>query len=100
MPQKPNIVCAKTSSLGLSVYDCTEPQEADHSNPDLILTDHFNLFRHGEFSALAWHPNKEGYILFSDGRTIYLWNVPALYQHKELKPILVHLYHEVISFGN
>ena len=88
MPQNPNIVCAKTSSINtpdIFVFDSTRHQEGtgDHFDPDLRLTG-LSLNVCGR-SNLAWHPIKEGYILGSNGKTISLWDInSALAEHNRV----------------
>ena len=95
MPQNPNIVCAKMSESHMLVFDCTKPQQVD---PDLILTCSLHdVFGIGKLSGLAWHPIKEGYLLFSNGHIICAWDMSAVVQCTIVcDPIHVYDYHEVI----
>ena len=88
MPQRPNIVCAKTCGPDMFVFDCTK-QEERYDYPDLRLTGSWDIV-YGR-SGLAWNPITEGYILSSNQELIYLWDVYSERQHnKKLDPEYVY----------
>ncbi|PON57806.1 WD repeat containing protein [Parasponia andersonii] len=93
MPQNPHIVCARTQSTDVYVFDCTKPHKNDQLDPDLTLTSFDeNVIGHGG-AGLAWHQRKEGYILSSNGHSIAYWDVSAVAQRsKVLDPIHVFDY--------
>ncbi|PON89976.1 WD repeat containing protein [Trema orientale] len=92
MPQNPNIVCARTQSTDVYVFDCTRPRK-NELDPDLTLTGFGqSVIGHGG-PGLSWHREKEGYILSSDCHSIGYWDVSAVaQQNKVVGPIHVYDY--------
>lgn len=88
MPQKSNIVGAKTSNSEVYVFDCTKQasnQDGD-CDPDIRLRGHDK-----EGYGLSWSPFKEGYLVSgSHDHKICLWDVSALAEGKVLNALQVY----------
>lgn len=80
MPQKPNLVAAKTSGLEVFVFDVSSSKEVGVCDPELRLRGHEK-----EGYGLSWNPLKEGYLLSgSYDCKICLWDVSSMPQSKVL----------------
>ncbi|KAF6174335.1 hypothetical protein GIB67_040828 [Kingdonia uniflora] len=96
MPQKSDIIAAKTSGSQVYVFDCTKhPLKPPHDTscqPQLRLRGHTE-----EGYGLSWSPLKEGYLISgSNDSKICMWDITAMPQDKILDPINVYEVHEDI----
>lgn len=97
MPQKPNLVAAKTSGLEVYVFDVSKEAKSGEAgaaacDPDLRLRGHEK-----EGYGLSWNTLKEGYLLSgSYDCKICLWDVSSMPQSKVLDSMSVYKAHENI----
>ncbi|KAL5714650.1 hypothetical protein ACHQM5_016581 [Ranunculus cassubicifolius] len=92
MPQKENVIAAKTSGCEVYVFDCTkqEGKEGDSCNPDLRLKGHSQ-----EGYGLSWSPSKEGYLLSgSNDSKICLWDTSSVPHGTVLDPKATYQGHD------
>lgn len=95
MPQNPNIICAKTCSPEVYVFDSAKQlagkQQDLGCNPDLRLRGHDK-----EGYGLSWSPFKEGYLLSgSHDHKICLWDVSGSAHDNVLDAI--HIYEVIFA---
>ncbi|KAL2937100.1 WD-40 repeat-containing protein MSI2 [Bienertia sinuspersici] len=92
MPQKLNLVAAKTSGLEVYVFDIAKEASSGFCDPELRLRGHEK-----EGYGLSWNPLKEGYLLSgSYDCRICLWDVSSMPQSKVLDSTSVFQAHESI----
>ncbi|XP_021753061.1 WD-40 repeat-containing protein MSI2-like [Chenopodium quinoa] len=92
MPQKPNLVAAKTSGLEVYVFDVAKEANSNSCDPEVRLRGHEK-----EGYGLSWSPLKEGYLLSgSYDCKICLWDVSSMPQSKVLDSMNVYKAHENI----